>query len=86
MNQDQLWRQFLALPPDAQEQVRALILTLRARNSPPSSGTPQHLLPLEDEPFVGMWEDREDMRDGVNWVRDVRIAEWGHAGPSCDHS
>lgn len=29
-----------------------------------------------DEPFVGMWQDREDMKDSSQWVRQVRKQEW----------
>ncbi len=29
-----------------------------------------------DEPFVGMWQDREDMEDSSQWVRQVRKQEW----------
>jgi len=32
---------------------------------------------LEDEPFIGMWKDREDMTDSANWVRKHRLNEWG---------
>jgi hypothetical protein len=31
---------------------------------------------LQDEPFVGMWKDREDMEDSSHWVRQVRQQEW----------
>jgi hypothetical protein len=31
---------------------------------------------LKDEPFVGMWKDREDMEDSTQWVRQVRQQEW----------
>jgi hypothetical protein len=86
MNQDQLWHQFLALPPDAQEKVRELILTLRAGYAAPPSEIPQHLSPLEDEPFIGMWQDREEMKDSVDWLRNLRVAEWGDAGASRDDS
>ncbi|PSB12573.1 hypothetical protein C7B62_01735 [Pleurocapsa sp. CCALA 161] len=30
----------------------------------------------QDEPFVGMWKDREDMEDSSQWVRQVRQQEW----------
>ena len=29
-----------------------------------------------DEPFVGMWKDREDIADSSNWVRKLRQSEW----------
>jgi AbrB family looped-hinge helix DNA binding protein len=31
---------------------------------------------LKDEPFVGMWRDREDMTDSSEWVRTTRQREW----------
>jgi len=30
---------------------------------------------LVDEPFIGMWRDREDMQDSSAWVRRVRESE-----------
>jgi len=33
---------------------------------------------LADEPFVGMWKDREDMQDSTKWVRGLRRNDWGH--------
>ncbi len=32
---------------------------------------------LTDEPFVGMWHDREDLADSSAWVRQTRQNEWG---------
>jgi hypothetical protein len=29
-----------------------------------------------NEPFVGMWQDREDMKDSSKWVRSLRQQEW----------
>jgi hypothetical protein len=31
---------------------------------------------FRDEPFVGMWKDREDMEDSSQWVRQLRQQEW----------
>ena len=31
---------------------------------------------LEDEPFVGIWKDRENMEDSSQWVRIHRQQEW----------
>lgn len=33
--------------------------------------------PLEKEAFVGLWKDREDLKDSSAWVRRVREGEWG---------
>ena len=31
---------------------------------------------FQDEPFVGMWKDREDIEDSSQWVRQLRKQEW----------
>jgi AbrB family looped-hinge helix DNA binding protein len=31
---------------------------------------------LSEEPFVGMWRDREDMANSTEWVRQAREREW----------
>jgi hypothetical protein len=36
---------------------------------------------LKNEPFIGMWKDRDDMSDSVAWVRDLRRLHWEtHSG------
>jgi len=27
-------------------------------------------------PFIGIWQDREDLVDSISWVRDIRRREW----------
>jgi AbrB family looped-hinge helix DNA binding protein len=39
-------------------------------------GTGSDRRPLQEEPFVGMWQDREDMADSTQWVRQAREREW----------
>jgi hypothetical protein len=41
---------------------------------------------LQDEPFVGMWRDREEMADSTKWVRSIRQQHWmsNHAATSND--
>jgi hypothetical protein len=34
------------------------------------------LINLENEPFIGMWKDREDMEDSGQWLRQLRQREW----------
>ena len=38
--------------------------------------TEMSLSNIQDEPFVGMWKDREDMEDSSQWVHQVRQQEW----------
>ena len=30
----------------------------------------------QDEPFVGMWKDRQDLEDSTAWVRSIRHQHW----------
>ncbi len=76
MNQEQMWRELTALPPDAQQQVADLIAFLRARYAP-SSHTSANPPNLVDEPFIGMWRDHPDVQDSPAWVRQMREQEWG---------
>ena len=40
-----------------------------------STGQPNHQNWRED-PFIGIWEDREDMQDSTQLVRTIRDSEW----------
>ena len=71
-----LWARYQALPEAAQEHLLALMELLArpaARARRPATRTHP---PLADEPFVGMWADRDDMQDSSRWVRDLRSREW----------
>ncbi len=35
------------------------------------------LTDLENESFVGMWQDREELANSSQWVRQLRRQEWG---------
>jgi hypothetical protein len=37
-----------------------------------SEKTPDSAQPMKDHAFVGMWRDREDMKDLVAWLRNLR--------------
>ncbi len=29
-----------------------------------------------NDPFIGMWQERQDMDDSTTWVRNIRHSEW----------
>jgi hypothetical protein len=31
---------------------------------------------IRSEPFIGLWHDREDMKNSSEWVRTLRVQEW----------
>jgi hypothetical protein len=75
MDREQVWREFEALPPLAQQQVADFIAFLRARvNHATNKSTSS--LDFVNEPFIGMWQDREDLADSSAWVRQLREREW----------
>ena len=63
------------LPPEAQKQVLDFVAFLKTRYGIVSRKKTKRGK-LEDEPFIGMWKDREDMRDSTKWVRELRKREW----------
>lgn len=76
MTNDELLREFIALPPEGKRVVADLIAFLRQRYGT-SSPVASNLSDLGAESFIGMWRDREDMQDSTAWVRNVRENEWG---------
>jgi hypothetical protein len=76
MEKESFWRQFNSLPSEARREVIdfiAFLLTRYQRSNPEKH--PQ-TSKLSDESFIGIWKDREDLKDSVAWIRDVRKKEW----------
>jgi hypothetical protein len=76
MNTAKVAREMASLPPEAQKQILQFLAFLKARYSSSPSTQKVERPQLADEPFVGMWRDREDMRDSTAWVRNQR--RWEH--------
>ncbi len=75
MTNEEILREIDLLPPEGQRLVENFLASLRqryARPVTPSAGTP-----LQNERFIGMWRDRDELTDSTAWVRHVRAAEWG---------
>jgi hypothetical protein len=77
VNQEQVLREFNALPPIAQQEARDFIAFLRSKYLRKTTEKVQSLPDVIDEPFVGMWRDRSEMTNSSNWGRNVRTKEWG---------
>jgi len=74
MIEENISREFAALPPEARRQVVDFIDFLKTRYADVRHEGESD---LSEEPFIGMWRDREDMRDSSAWVRNIRNSEWG---------
>ena len=85
MDLQKMWRQLAALPPEAQRQVAEFIAFLHTRYRRSSLLKRSGKSKLAEEPFIGLWEDREDLTDSTAWVRNVRRQEW-RGGCDTTHS
>ncbi len=66
-----------SLPPAAQRHVVEFIAFLKTRYTQPQGEKPSKRSILANEPFIGIWKDREDMNDSATWLRNIRKTEWG---------
>jgi DNA-directed RNA polymerase specialized sigma24 family protein len=76
MEQEKVWREFVALPEEDQQRVADFIASLRGESRSALSDGPEKRTDLANEPFVGVWREREDMRDSSAWLREIREREW----------
>ncbi len=76
MEMENLWHQFETLPSEAKREVIDFIAFLKSRYQRSNAVKKARRLKLSEEPFVGIWKDREDLSDSVSWVRDKRRREW----------
>lgn len=76
MTDEELVREVSALPPEGKRRLEDFIAILRQRDGFPQIDQPTDKKPLESEEFIGMWRDREEMSDSVEWVQKVRESEW----------
>ncbi len=74
MTNEEIIREFSALPPEARRAAEDFIAFLRERygrkNEKAANGD------LCKESFVGMWKDREDLQDSSAFVHKLRESEW----------
>ena len=76
MTYEEILRELASLPPEGQKEAAEFISSLHERYSQPFS-TDGNGCNLTDLGFVGMWRDREDMRDSTAWLNSLREREWG---------
>ena len=71
-------REITSLPPEAQRQVLDFVAFLKTRYPIVTPVKQSKRTKLADEPFIGMWRDRNDLQDSSLWVRNLRQREWEH--------
>jgi hypothetical protein len=78
MTHEEILRQITSLPLEGQRQVIDFIAFVRQRyvQSHLSENNANDLSTLSTESFIGIWQDRNDLKDSSAWVRRAREAEW----------
>lgn len=76
MNVRAVLDEITTLPADKQEEVADFVAFLRSRIRAEGEGEREKAAG-EPASFVGMWADRADMADSVEWVNRLREREWG---------
>ena len=76
MEQEKILDDISNLPPEALQLVADFIAFLRTRYKRPDAQKQTKQISLVNEPFIGIWKDREDMNNSGKWLRNVREAEW----------
>ena len=74
MTPTDVMKKFLALPPEAQQQVVDFMDLLARRYRPVERRKPK--CRLSKEKFVGIWQHRGDLEDSASWVMKTRRTEW----------
>lgn len=69
-------RKLAVLPPDALKVVADFVGMLSSQYAVMTKPAPSPRANLRDEPFIGMWVDRADMADSVEYVHRLRREEW----------
>ncbi|MFN0111628.1 MAG: hypothetical protein ACKVZH_22430 [Blastocatellia bacterium] len=76
MTNDEILHDLTLLPPEGRRQVSDFIAFLRQQYGKSQPVTQSQTSDLRNEEFVGMWSDREEMKDSSAWVRNLRKQEW----------
>ena len=75
ITQQELFKAFETLPIEAQRQALNFIAFLQQTYAPASKPKKTEI-DWTNDPFIGMWQERQDMNDSTTWVRNIRENEW----------
>ena len=76
MTNEEMLREFVALPPEGKRVVTDLIAFLRQRYGIPKTETLPTSTDLSSENFIGMWRDRADIPNSIDFARELRSEGW----------
>ena len=67
------------LSPQARRQVIDFVAFLKKQQDVESRPTKPTRPDLSEQAFIGMWRDRDDLKNSGAWVRKMRQQEWSDA-------
>ncbi|NEO12543.1 MULTISPECIES: hypothetical protein [unclassified Moorena] len=72
---EQLTKDIQELPEEVQNIIADIIEVFKKQyvTKKPAS---LHPLELDNQPFIGMWRDRQDTQNSSEWVRRIRQQHW----------
>jgi len=73
---DTISKEIMQLSPQGQQEVLDFVTFLKTRYKITGSVKKTKAGKLTEEPFIGLWRDRQDLNDSSNWVRNLRQNEW----------
>jgi len=77
MSTEILINKFESLTKMEKKQVLDFIEFLRNKNVLKKKSRGTTIAKLEDEQFIGIWQNRDDMKDSTDWVKNIRRKDWG---------
>ena len=77
MSTEILINKFESLTKMEKKQVLDFIEFLSSKNILNKRRHRATIAKLEDEKFIGIWQNRDDMKDSADWVRNIRRKDWG---------
>jgi hypothetical protein len=78
MDNEKILLEISKLPANAKLEVLDFIKFLRVRYRKPKMDKNLRKLKLSEEPFIGIWKERKDMKNSLSFVRKIRIEEWNN--------
>ncbi|MCC6606871.1 MAG: DUF2281 domain-containing protein [Anaerolineae bacterium] len=77
MTHQQFLQAYRSLPDEAKRQVADFVAFLQQKYQADQPEQEQLGKRFDNEPFIGMWQDRLELEDSTAWVRQARQTEWG---------
>ncbi len=75
MTNEELIKELESLQPRERGLIEKLIMLFRVKRNGAATEVPRRS--FREEKAFGMWKDRDDMKDSVEWVRNIRRTHWG---------